>query len=158
VVSVLALEQRVSRALQNDRFNMMLISSFAAIAVLLAVVGIYGAIAYVVEGRRREFGVRLALGARPWQLVSLALWQAGRVGIAGGLIGVGGALILSRALGDALYLVPGSHNGLLFGVTTLDPLMLAAAFVSIVALALGAGLIPARRVGRVNPMLALRNE
>lgn len=158
VVSVSTLDQRVSRALQNDRFNMMLISSFAAIAVLLAVVGIYGAIAYAVEGRRREFGVRLALGARPRQLVSLALWQAGRVGIAGGLIGVGGALVLSRVLGDALYLVPGAHNGLLYGVTTIDPLMLAAAFVAIVALALGAGLIPARRVGRVNPMLALRNE
>ncbi|HEX5214502.1 MAG TPA: FtsX-like permease family protein, partial [Vicinamibacterales bacterium] len=158
VVSVSTLEQRVSRALQNDRFNMMLISSFAAIAVLLAIVGIYGAIAYVVEGRRREFGVRLALGARPRQLISLALWQAGRVGIAGGLIGVAAALILSRALGDALYLVPGSHNGLLYGVTTLDPLMLGAAFIAIVALALGAGLIPARRVGRVNPMLALRNE
>ena len=62
------------------------------------------------------------------------------------------------ALGNALYLVPGSHNGLLYGVSTTDPAVLAAAFLAILVLALGAGLIPARRVGRVNPMLALRNE
>ena len=158
VVSVSTLEERVSRVLQTDRFNLMLVGSFAAIAVLLAAVGIYGAIAYVVEGRRREFGVRLALGARPRQLVGLALWQAGRVGVTGGLLGLAGALILARVLGNALYLVPGSHNGLLYGVTTTDPVMLAVAFVGILVLALGAGLIPARRVGRVNPMLALRNE
>jgi ABC-type antimicrobial peptide transport system permease subunit len=67
-------------------------------------------------------------------------------------------LAIARLMGDALYLVPGEHNGLLYGVSTTDPAMLASALAGIVLVALVAGAIPARRVGRVDPVLALRNE
>jgi ABC-type lipoprotein release transport system permease subunit len=71
---------------------------------------------------------------------------------------VAGTLVLARAMGDALYLVPGEHNGLLYQVSTTDPAMLACAFVGIVLVALVAATVPARRVARVDPVLALRSE
>ena len=108
-------EERVAEALQSDRFNLLLIAAFAAVAVLLAAVGVYGAVGYNVQARTHEFGVRLALGAYPWRLVAAALWHALQTVLGGGAIGLGAAIALAAAIGDALYLVPGSHNGLLYG-------------------------------------------
>jgi putative ABC transport system permease protein len=156
VTSATTFDARVSDALQGDRFNLLLTCAFAAAAVLLAAIGIYGAVAYAVQARTREFGVRLALGARPSLLVGSALWQAARIGVVGGAVGVGLMLVLAGLVGDALYLVPGSHNGLLFNVTTTDPAMLACAFAGIVGVALLAGAMPARRIGSVDPVKALR--
>jgi putative ABC transport system permease protein len=158
VTSVSTFEQRVRDALQGDRFNLLLIAGFAAVAVLLAAIGVYGTIACAVEARTREFGVRLALGARPSRLLGAALWQAVRLALVGAGAGVAGTLVLARAMGDALYLVPGEHNGLLYQVSTTDPAMLACAFVGIVLVALVAATVPARRVARVDPVLALRSE
>jgi len=158
VTSVSTFEERLAGVLQGDRFNLLLVSAFAAVAIVLAGVGVYGAFAYAVETRTREFGVRLALGARPARLVGAALWQAGRLGALGGALGVACTLAVARAVGNALYLVRGEHNGLLFGVTTTDPAMLAGAFLGIVVMTLAAGAIPARRVARVDPALTLRNE
>ena len=158
VTSLSTFEQRLAGALQQDRFNLLLISSFAGIAVLLACIGVYGAVAYSVQASTRELGIRLALGAHPVRLVGAALWQAGRLGLLGGSLGLVGMLLIARAIGNALYLVPGAHNGLLYGVTTTDPGTLAGAFLGVIVVALVAGAIPARRVARVDPVLALRSE
>jgi putative ABC transport system permease protein len=158
VTGVTTFEARVSHALQGDRFNLMLIASFAGLALALAAIGIYGAIAYSVQARTRELGVRLALGAQPARLVGAVLWQAGRLGLIGATIGLAGTLALAVPLGNALYLVPGDHEGLLYGVSTTDPAVLAVAGFGIVLMALVAGGFPARRVARVDPVLALRHE
>jgi putative ABC transport system permease protein len=151
-------ERRLAGALQGDRFNTWLVSGFAGVALILAAVGIYGGVAYNVQAHTRELGVRLALGAQPSRLVGVALWQAARLGIMGSTIGLAGALALALVIGDALYLVPGSHNALLYGVTTTDPSMLAMAFAGILVVAVAAAAIPARRVAKVDPVAALRVE
>jgi len=158
VTSTTTLDARLAGALQGDRFNLLLTVSFGVAAILLAAIGIYGAVAYAMQARTREFGVRLAFGARPSNLVGSALWQAARIGITGGAIGLALTLAIGRLLGNALYLVPGSHNGLLFGVTTTDPAILSSAFVGILVVAMLAGAVPARRVARVDPLEALRAE
>jgi len=158
VISLSTYDERVAGVLQGDRFTLLLVGWFAGVAVLLAGVGVYGTFAYAVEARKREFGVCLVLGARPARLVGAALWQAGRLGLAGGALGLASTVVVARAIGSALYLVRGEHNGLLYGVTTTDPAMLACAFVGIVIVTLAAGAIPARRVARVDPASALRDE
>lgn len=158
VTRVTSLEERVATALRGDRFNLLLISGFAGVALLLSIVGVYGAVAYNVQARTREFGVRLALGARPLSLINAALRDAARFGVLGGSLGVAGTLALAALVGDGLYLVAGSHNGLLYDVTTTDPVTLATAFSGIVVVAILAGAIPALRVARVDPAAVLRNE
>ena len=158
VGAVSTFDQRVERALRPDRFNLILIAGFAAAGVLLACVGIYGAVAYTIQTRTRELGVRLALGAQPSQLISAAVGQAARIGVIGAALGLATSLALAALIGDALYLVPGSHNGLLFGVATTDPWMLASAFAGITIVAAIAAAMPARRISRVDPVRALRSE
>ena len=158
VTRIASLTDRVYSALHEDRFNLLLIGFFACAAVVLAAVGIYGAMACGVQERTREFGVRLALGARPIAIVRAALWESARLGIAGGILGLGATLIVARLLGDALYLVPGKHTGLLYGVTTTDPLALGAALTIVIAVATMSGLVPARHATRVDPLVALRTD
>ena len=158
VTSATTFEVRLADALQGDRFDLVLTSAFAAVAVLLASIGVFGSVAYAVQARTREFGVRLAFGARPSQLIRSALWHAGRIAVIGGAVGLGVSVILARVIGNALYLVPREHNGLLYGVTTTDPVMLACAFGGVVLMALAAGAVPARRVAGVDPVRALRAE
>jgi predicted permease len=158
VTSVSPLMQRVASATQSERFNLILVAGFAIAAILIAAIGIYGAIAYAATARWREFGVRLALGATPRGLLRHVLWQAARLGLIGGMAGVAGTLFVAILLGDALYLVPGQHEGMLFGVTTTDPLSLAAALIGIVTTALIAGVVPAWRVARIDPARVLRAE
>ena len=148
----------VSGSVRGARFNLIVVTGFAAAALLVAAIGLYGAMAYAATARWREYGVRLALGATPRRLVGRALWQAGRLGLVGGVIGVAGALLLAKWLGDSLYLVARVHSGLLYGVTTTDPTSLTMALVGVVALALLAGAVPARRVSRIDPVQALRAE
>jgi len=150
--------QRVDEALQGDRLNTLLIGSFAAIAILLASVGIYGAMACAVQERTREFGVRLALGQQPHAMVRATLWESARFGVVGGVLGLSIALVIGRLLGNALYLVRGEHNGLLYGVTTTDPIVLGGAALALILIATLAGVIPARQVSRVDPLIALRAE
>jgi predicted permease len=158
VSAITTFDDRVDRALHRDRFNLELVATFAAIGVLLASLGIYGTVAYAVQTRTRELGVRMALGARPAGLMSSAVWQACRVGLAGGAAGILATLALARAIGDALYLVPGAHLGMLYGVTITDPFMLALAFAGITVVAALAALAPARRIARLDPVRVLRNE
>jgi predicted permease len=158
VTGITTMAQRVDDALRSDRFHLLLIGAFAAVATLLAAIGIFGAMAYAIEQRTREFGVRLALGANRLGILALALGQSARLGLAGTALGLGLSLALARLLGDALYLVQGKHNGLIYGVSTTDPLTLACACATLVGAATLAGLVPARRATRVDPMVALRCE
>ena len=158
VTRVQTLEARVDAALKGDRFNLLLIAGFAVVAILIAGVGIYGAMACAVQERTREFGVRLALGQQPDALLRATLWQSTRFGIYGGVLGLAAVLIIARLLGNALYLVRGEHNGLLYGVTTTEPFALISAAAGLIAIATVSGLLPARQVTRVDPVIALRNE
>jgi putative ABC transport system permease protein len=146
-VSVLAMDQIVSGSLERRRFVLTLLGTFAALALLLAVVGIYGVIAYSVVQQTHEFGIRMALGAQRYQLLLMVLRQTIRKLAVGLSIGVGGALILTRLMGS-----------LLFGISATDPLAFSLAAAVLLGAALIASLIPARRAATVNPMLALRNE
>jgi putative ABC transport system permease protein len=149
VTSITTFDERIAAELRGHRFNLLLISTFAVLAILLAGIGVYGAVAYSVQARTREFAIRLALGARPARLVGAAIWRAARVGVTGGALGLVGAVMLAIPLGNALYLVPRVHVGILYGVSTTDPMMLALALAGIVALAVVAGAVPARRCASV---------
>jgi putative ABC transport system permease protein len=155
---ITTMAQRVDEALEADRFHMLLIGAFASVAIILAAIGVYGVMAFAVEQRTREFGVRQALGARRARIFGLALWQSARLGLMGTALGLLCSLLLARILGNALFLVPGEHTGLLYGVSLTDPVTLAAACTVLMVVAAIAGLVPARRATRVDPAIALRCE
>jgi len=158
VMSATTLPDRVDTVLRSDRFNLMVVAFFATAATLLAAIGIYGAMARAVEERAREFGIRIALGAGPRRVIVAALSSTLRIAAVGGVAGIGLAVVIARLLGDALYLVPGRHGGLLYGVKTTDPLALGLAAAVLMIVGLAAGLIPARRAVRIDPAIALRSE
>jgi ABC-type antimicrobial peptide transport system permease subunit len=158
VVGIDTMEQRVRGALRGDRFNLLLVAAFAAVAIALASVGIYGAMAHAVAQRTQEFGIRLALGAGRADILALALGHSVRLGGAGTALGFCVSLALARILGNALHLVPGQHEGVLYGVTLTDPLTLTGACLTLLAVAAVAGLVPARRATRVDPVVALRAD
>jgi ABC-type antimicrobial peptide transport system permease subunit len=158
VVGIETMEQRVRSALRSDRFNLLLVGAFAAVAIALASVGIYGVMAHAIAQRTQEFGVRLALGAGRADILGLALGQSVRLGLVGTALGLGASLALARTLGNALYLVQGQHEGLVYGVTLTDPLTLTCACLTLLAVATLAGLVPAHRATRVDPVVALRAE
>lgn len=155
ITSATTFGQRVESVLAADKFNLVVVASFAGVAILLAGIGIYGAAAYHVQSRTHEFGVRLALGGRPAILIREAVWLTAWPAFAGGAAGIVILLVLARIIGDALYLVPGSHNGVLFGVTTTDPMTIAGAFVGLQLVALLAASLPARQITRIDPMRSL---
>jgi putative ABC transport system permease protein len=134
-------------SISEQRFTMLLLIAFAALALVLAAVGLYGVLSYSVVQRTQEIGIRMALGARAHEVLAMVLRQ-GFVAIALGVaIGIGGALALTRAMAS-----------LLFGVGTHDPLTFAAVTVALVVVALVASYVPARRAARVDPLIALRHE
>jgi ABC-type antimicrobial peptide transport system permease subunit len=129
------------------RFSMLLLSSFAGIALLLAVVGIYGVISYVVSSSTQEVGVRMALGAQKDDLLKMVIGNGIRLVLVGMAIGIAGALVLTRLL-----------SSLLFGVARTDPATFVVVALLLLSTALLACYIPARRATRVDPMTALRFE
>jgi len=141
------MEHAVSDSEAPRRFNTILISSFAAAAVLLAILGIYSLIAFTVAMRAQEMAIRMALGSQRSGIVSLILLSGLRLAGAGCIIGLVGAFFASRLL-----------KTFVFGVSTLDPLVLVMASLAVLTLALAASLLPARRAAAVNPMQALRAE
>lgn len=147
VVSVRNLGDVIEASQAERRFVAALLHVFAGLAVLLAAVGVYGVVAYAVAQRRRELGLRAALGAVRRDLISLVLGQGLRLGAVGALVGLAGAALLTRSL-----------RGLVFGVGPLNPLALLAAAGALAAVAVLASYIPARRATRVDPMVALRYE
>jgi len=146
-VSVLAMDQIISGSLERRRFVLILLGTFAALALLLSVVGIYGVIAYSVGQRTREFGIRMALGAQRHQLPLMVLRQNVWTLVLGLAVGVTGALTLTRLMGS-----------LLFGIGPADPLVLSLMTMILLTVALIASYVPARRAARVDPMVALRDE
>ena len=145
--NVATMEQIVSNAVSGPRLYAVLLGGFAAVAVTLAGIGIYGILAFIVTHRTREIGIRLALGAPPAAVVSLVVRQSAVQVLLGVLLGIGGAALLSRYL-----------EGLLFGVTPLDPPTFVVAGVGFTLVALLAAYRPARRATRVDPLVALRTE
>jgi predicted permease len=158
VSNVTTMSQLVEDDLCSARFNLLLIGVFAVLGIVMAAVGIYGTMSYTVQQRTQEFGVRLALGAPRSSILGLALGQAARLGVIGTAVGLGISLALARIIGNALYLVPRVHNGLIYGVSTTDPLTLTCACALLMIVAALAGLLPARRATRVDPVVALRTD
>jgi putative ABC transport system permease protein len=114
--------------------------------------------ACAVQERTREFGIRVALGALPRTILGTALESSLRIGVAGTVLGVVTTWFIARAIGDALYLVPGQHGGMLYGVTTTDPIAIAAACGVLMIVVIVGGVIPARHATSVDPVIALRAE
>lgn len=141
------MEQVVADSLDRQRFSVTLMSAFAALAALLAAIGIYGVLAYLVDQRRREFGVRVALGARSADVLALVLGQGGipvSIGLGAGLAAALGVTRLVKSL--------------LYQVSPTDPPVFAAVALSLATIALAAMWVPARRAMRVDPMETLRAE
>jgi putative ABC transport system permease protein len=147
IARVRTMEQIVTTSVANRRFQMVLIGIFAGFAVLLAVVGLYAVVSYSVAGRMHEMGLRLALGARPVNLVHLVLQEGLRLVLLGMAIGIAAALALTRFL-----------QALLFGVDARDTLTFVLAPALLLLAALVGCLAPARRAMRVDPAVALRAE
>ncbi len=141
------MQQKIGSTLERSHFDTFLLSIFAAAALLLSSVGIYGVLSYMVAQRTRDIGIRMALGATRSQVVGDVLWQGARLTAAGLAIGIVGALASVRLLSSMLYGVR-STDGITFGATC---------FV-LIAAALFASYIPALRATRVDPMVALRDE
>lgn len=155
---VAPLDSRIDAARREDRFHLLSIAAFATVGLLLAAMGLYGAVAYAAEQRRREFGIRLALGADGRRLVAMALAHALRIAAIGAAAGLAMAIAAARLIGNALYLVPGAHNGLLFGVSTSDPVVLGGAVVLLLLVTLVASAVPARRIAWIDPVTSLRQQ
>jgi len=141
------LPQQVQENVFLDRMIGTLSASFAALATLLAAVGLYGVLAYSVAQRTREIGVRMALGADRRHVRSMILRQVGVMTLVGGFIGIAGAVGLGRAA-----------SSLLFELSGYDPSVIVVAAILLTLVALGAGLLPALRASRIDPMAALRYE
>jgi len=144
---VAPMEQVVASTVSRPRLYATLVGAFAVVGLGLAVIGIYGVMSYSVAQRTREIGIRVALGAQRRQVVALVLGQSALLAAAGIVAGLSGAAMLSRYL-----------EGLLFGVTPLDPITFTAATVLFAVVALVAAAGPVRRATGVDPLVALRTE
>ena len=140
-------EQNLRDQVSGERVYMLLLTVFGAIAALLAAVGIYGVMAYAVQQRTREIGIRMALGATSSSVMTLVVRQALILVFIGLILGVAGAFGLTRFLANELY-----------GVTPTDPATFIAVSLGLVVVAVLASLIPTRRAVSVDPTVALRHE
>lgn len=158
IYDVKTVDQLIAQSLRGAQFDLILVSCLAAVGLALVSIGIFGMVAYFVQQRTQEFGIRIALGATPVRVLRHAIGRSYVMGIAGIVFGVGAALALGRILGSALYLVPQEHSGMLYGVKIYDPLSMSLACVLLLVIVFLASFIPARRAARVDPMVALRYE
>jgi putative ABC transport system permease protein len=147
VAHIRSMEQVVVESTAREDFNTTLLTVFAAIALLLAAIGIYGLMAYSVQQRRQEIGIRMALGAAPERVRNRIVRLGMALAAAGVVVGVGAALGLTRFMAS-----------LIFGVKTWDPIVFVTVTIVLSAVALVASYLPARRASRVDPLIALRYE
>jgi putative ABC transport system permease protein len=147
ILRIASMEEMLSTADALPRFNLFLFGVFAVLALGLAAIGIYGVMSYAVAQRTHEFGIRMALGAQSRNILNMVLRQGMTLVLTGVVIGLGGALALTRLL-----------KTLLFGVNTTDPLTFGLIAVLLTTVALLACWIPARRATKVDPLIALRHE
>jgi putative ABC transport system permease protein len=150
VYNVQTMQQFVSQSMSPQRFPMILLGAFAALALLLAAVGIYGVISYSVSQRVHEIGIRRALGAERWDVFRLVVGQGLRLVLVGLAIGTVAMLILSRLVS--------SFSNLLYGVGTNDPLTFIAVSLVLTTVSVLACYVPACRAAKVDPMVVLRHE
>jgi ABC-type antimicrobial peptide transport system permease subunit len=158
VIAVTTMPERVAEAMRGSRFYFWLTAVLAIVATLLASMGMYALMAHTIQQRTHEFGIRIALGAARIRILGLAVRQAVGLGIVGTALGLAVAFALARMIDDAMFLVQGEHEGMLYGVTLTDPLTLTAASVAVIAVTCLTGLIPASRATRVDPVVALRAD
>ena len=137
----------VSESVAQQRFSMLLLTLFAGVALFLAAVGLYGVVAYSVSQRTREIGLRIAIGARPGDVLRLVVGGGMKLTLAGIIVGIAGAIGLSRLI-----------QTLLFQVTPSDPVSYVATSALLLAVAALACYVPARRAMRVDPLVALQAE
>jgi putative ABC transport system permease protein len=147
LVDVMTLENLLDESLAHQRFAMVLLSVFAGFALLLAAIGIYSVLSYAVRRRMQEIGIRVALGARRWDVLWLVIGHGLRLTAAGLVLGGAGALALSHLIA-----------GLLYGVAPTDPTTFGAVAALLLAISLLACYLPARRAVRVDPMVSMRYE
>ena len=145
--NIRTLDQIVAKSISQPRFYMTLLGIFAAVALVLAAIGIFGVLSYAVAQRTREIGIRMALGAREGSVVRMVVRQAMTLVLTGVLVGTVAALFLSRTM-----------TKMLFSVQPTDPVTFGSVALVLVGVALLACYVPARRATRVDPMAALRAE
>jgi ABC-type lipoprotein release transport system permease subunit len=141
------LQQLVDKAVSPRRLVVLLLTGFSAFALILASLGIYGVVSYSVGQRTQEIGIRMALGASAGDLQARIIFQTLGLAAIGMLIGAAASWALASAL-----------TGLLFGVTSSDPVTFAVMLIVLTSVAAAAGYLPARRASRIDPMIALRAE
>lgn len=147
LINVRTMTEQIDATMSGERIFAQLTSGFGILALVLASIGIYGIMAYTVARRTSEIGIRMALGARPEQVLGMVLREVSWMALTGVALGVGGALWLTRFV-----------NAMLYGLTGTDPLISAGSGVLLIVIALVAGFGPARRASKVDPILALRHE
>jgi putative ABC transport system permease protein len=147
ITNVATLDQLISNSAAQPRFQAFLLGTFGGLALVLAIIGIYGVISYSVVQRTHEIGVRMALGARPFDVMRLVIGQGGRLALIGIVFGLAGAWGVTRVL-----------RTLLFEIKPTDPATFVGVAILLMIVAVLASYIPARRAMRVDPMIALRHE
>ncbi|HKW03436.1 MAG TPA: ABC transporter permease [Vicinamibacterales bacterium] len=147
IYGVMTLEDRISETLTRPRFHATMLTIFAGAALLLAAVGVYGVMSYVVSSRIHEIGVRVALGADAGRVMRLVLGDSVKLAAIGGVIGIAAAVALTRLI-----------RNLLVDVAPTDPLIMTFAAIVLVGAAVLAAFVPARRASRVDPIVVLRNQ
>ncbi len=147
VYQIRTMEEVIAESRTAPRLTLSLLAAFTGVAVVLAAIGIYGVVAYSVSQRTQEIGMRMAMGARPGDVLGMVLRQAAAPALVGILAGLGAAVALTRFLSTLLY-----------EVSATDPLVFAGVSALLVAVALAASYLPAQRAAKVDPMVALRHE
>jgi ABC-type antimicrobial peptide transport system permease subunit len=142
-----ALSARIAQTVANRKLGLVLLGGFAALALVLASLGVYSVMAHLVAFRTGEIGLRMALGASPGDVMRMVLGHAGRLTLVGILFGIAGALVVSRLMRQAL-----------FDVDPADPLVYLALSITLLLVAECASFFPARRATRIDPVISLRTE